>query len=175
MRSKERTFKSRAYTAAKLTPTSDTAAFQDCQLRTHIIEREEWAPATFQLVLWQTIQTCMYRSTGHQKHAAIKLSFRQWATDNELHKHTFKSHDHRCQRCCHHTEKFDLIFKCNKSKLATTGAASTLRDFLRRSKISPLMISCMIHGIQQWLIDGNEPYDFTTHTTDAHLLLVHFA
>ena len=33
----------------------------------------------------------------------------------------------------------------------------------------------MIHGIQQWLIDGNEPYDFTSHSTDAHLLLVHLA
>ena len=37
------------------------------------------------------------------------------------------------------------------------------------------MIRCMIHGIQQWLIDGNELYDFTTHTPDAHLLLVHLA
>ena len=61
-------------------------SFQDRQLRLHIIEREEWAPATFQLVHWPTIQTCMYRSTNHQKRAAIKLSFRQWATDDELHK-----------------------------------------------------------------------------------------
>jgi hypothetical protein len=33
----------------------------------------------------------------------------------------------------------------------------------------------MIQGIQQWLIDGNESYDFSTHPTDAHLHLVHLA
>ena len=135
-------------------------SFQDRQLRLHIIEREEWAPATFQLVHWSTIQTCMYRSTNYQKRAAIKLSFRQWATDDELHKRT-QSHDHRCKRCRRHTEKFDHIFKCNKSKLATTSAVSILRDFLRKSKISLPTIRCMIHGTQQWLIDGNELYDFT--------------
>ena len=101
------------------------------------------------------IQTCVYRSTNHQKRAAIKLSFRQWATDDELHKRT-KSDDCRCKCCRSHTEKFDNIFKCNKSKLATTSAVSVLRYFLRKSKISLPMIRCMIHGIQQWLINGNE-------------------
>ena len=71
------------------------------------------------------------------------------------HKRT-QSHDRRCTRCLRHTEKFDHIFNCNKSKLATTGAVSVLRDFLRKSKISLPMIRCMIHGIQQWLINGNE-------------------
>ena len=52
-------------------------SYQVRQLRTHITERKEWAPATFQLVHWLTIQTCMYRSTDHQKRAAIKLFFRQ--------------------------------------------------------------------------------------------------
>ena len=116
----------------------------------------------------------MYRSNNHQKRAAIKLSFRRWATDNELHKRT-QSHDRRCKRCRSHTEKFDHIFKCNKSKLATTSTVSVLRYFLRKSKISLPMIRCMIHGIKQWLIDGNELYDFTSHTPDAHLLLVHLA
>ena len=42
-------------------------SFQDRQLRTYITDREEWAPTTFQLVHWPTIQICMYRSTDHQK------------------------------------------------------------------------------------------------------------
>ena len=120
------------------------------------------------------IQTCVYRSTNHQKRAATKLSFRQWATDYELHKRT-QSHDRRCKRCRSHTEKFDRIFKCNESKLATTGAVSVLRAFLRKSQISRPMIRCMIQGIQQWLIDGNEIYDFTTHPPGAHLHLVNLA
>jgi hypothetical protein len=33
----------------------------------------------------------------------------------------------------------------------------------------------MIYGIQQWLTNGTEPYDFSTHTPDAHLHLVHLA
>ena len=57
--------------------------------------------------------------------------------------------------------------------LATTGTISVLRDFLQVSQISPPMISCMIQGIQQWLTDGNEPYDFSAHSPDAHLHLVH--
>jgi hypothetical protein len=116
----------------------------------------------------------MHRSTNHQKRTAIKLSFRQWATDYELHRRT-PSHDRRCKRCCRHIEKFDHIFICNKSKLATTGAFSLLHDFLRTSEISPPMIRCMIQGIQQWLIDGNELYEFSTHPPDAHLHLVHLA
>ena len=149
-------------------------SFQDRQLQLHITEQEDWAPASYHLVHWPTIQTCMHRSTNHQKHAAIKLSFRQWATDYELHKRT-KSHDHRCKHCRRHTEKFDHIFKCNKSKLVTTGAVSVLRDFLCTSLISRPMIHCMIQGIQQWLIDGNELYDFSTHPPNPHLHLVHLA
>ena len=58
---------------------------QDRHLRLYITERKEWAPATLYLIHWPTIhQTCMNRSTNHQKRAAVKLSFRQWATDTEL-------------------------------------------------------------------------------------------
>jgi hypothetical protein len=57
----------------------------------------------------------------------------------------------------------------------TTGAISVLRDFLRASQISPPMIQGMIEGIQQWLTDGNEPYDFSAHSPGAHLHLVHLA
>ena len=149
-------------------------SFQDRQLRLHITEREDWAPATFHLVHWPTIQTWMNRSINHQKRAAIKLSFRQWATESELHKRT-PSHDHQYKRCRRHTGKFDHIFKCNKSQLATTGTVSVLREFLRTSLISRPMTRCIIQGIQQWLIDGNEPYDFSTHPTNAHLHLVHLA
>ena len=123
---------------------------------------------------WPTIQACMNRSTNHQKRAAVKLSFRQWATDAALKKRT-SSHDHRCQSCNRHTETFDHIFKCNKSVLASTGAISILCDFLQASQISPLMISCMIQGIQQWLTNGTEPYDFSAHSPDAHLHLIHLA
>ena len=137
-------------------------------------EREDWAPATFHLVHWPTIQTCMNRSTIHQKCAAVKLSSRQWATDSKLHKRT-PSHGHQCKRCNRHTETFNHIFTCTKSTLATTGAISVLCNFLRASQISPPMIRCMIQGIQQWLTDGNEPYDFSAHSPGAHLHLVHLA
>ena len=40
---------------------------------------------------------------------------------------------------------------------------------------NPPMIRCMIPGIQQWLTDGNEPYDFSAHSPEAHLHLVHLA
>jgi hypothetical protein len=116
----------------------------------------------------------MHRSTNHQKRATVKLSFRQWATDSELHNRT-PSHDRTCKRCNRHTETYDHIFKCTKGTLATTVAISVLRDFLRTSQISLPMIRCMIHGVQQWLTDSNKPYDFSAHSSDAHLHLVHLA
>ena len=93
---------------------------QDRQLRLYITKREEWAPSTFYLIHWSTIQICMNRSTNHQKRAVVKLSFCQWATDAELKKRT-PSHDHRCQCCNRYNKTFNHIFKCNKSVLATTG------------------------------------------------------
>ena len=37
------------------------------------------------------------------------------------------------------------------------------------------MIRCIIQGIQQWLIDCNDLYDFSTHHSDTHLHRVRLA